>query len=194
LVDVLTKVLKEDCHQQATTVVSGTSHELAMLRGHLEPGPVRGAGYEEQTAELRAVADTLMQQFRSESDRLESEVTRYQDEIASLVAQLGQQVTSTRSGATLQRSQPQPDLSRSLVYDRPAVTHAVASAGRQTTASPSGGTSGEPESTAGLEATQTSPPERRLVREHRARWKGNALVGTITLVVVLLVLAIIGAF
>jgi hypothetical protein len=193
LVDVLTRVLKADSDEQATTVVSGTSRELAILRAHLEPGPVSGGGHGQHAAESRASVDALLQQFRSDSDRLESEVTRQQDEIASLVAQLGRQVIADDRGARPQESQPQLDGSSSLADDQPAAAVPLLSASQSPNAPSSGGSPGNQQSTPILDAT-APPVESHPARDHRGKWGGNVLVGAITLAVVLVVLAIIGAF
>jgi hypothetical protein len=199
LVDVLTKVLREDCDEQAAALVSGTSRELAILRAHLDSDAVSRVADERDAQEFRAGVDAIVEHLRSESDQLMSEVSRYQDEIASLVTQLGQRVMVTGGETTAEESRTQPeDGTRTFRDNRPGLTLAVAPTSQDAPPAPSSKSLGPPQPAARVDATtapvaETHPDEEHLDREHRARWKGNVLVGAITLAVVLVVLAILGA-
>ena len=113
--------------------------------------------------------------------------------------QLGQRAMVTGSETRAEESRTQPeDGPRTFRDNGPGLTLAVAPTSQDAPPWRSSESPGPPEPAARLDATtapaaDTHPDGEHLDREHRARWKGNVLVGAITLAVVLVVLAILGA-
>jgi hypothetical protein len=206
VLNALTHALAEDSHTHATTVVDGATRELAITRAHLDSGAGGTVLDHTQAQELRAGIEILMQEFRSDFDRLESEVACQQDQIALLVAPLGQSLVSGRT-SPLEPTEPPRPVSPAAADERPAApatvdvaTVDVLSVDVANVNVQSEGTT-PPLAESDVEAPPPGPePARAPVTaqtprptDHRARWKANALVGAITLIVIVLVLALIGA-
>jgi hypothetical protein len=191
LVNALTAILGEDCDQHARAVVGDASQELAMTRALLaERGlTVTPTGAPED--DNRIGIERVMHQFRCDIDRWESEIVRYQEEIAQLATQL----VHPDERPVLELAPPRPlqvggprhavmdghDTVRGSEWAR--ADGALAVKGFPVDTEPIDTRSDQAESSATAAAN---------TRDQRNKWKANAIVGAITVMAVVLVLLILG--